>query len=243
MIKVHKHLLTCQCDDCATMFPADRFEPTWVVPRPTDTAIEVTSSAPIGHRHAAARVRLWVEPLETLASDTSDPWSGRLAHDWPGMPATDGALVRVERYAGVWRVAATSDPILAALADPVPLRRLAAEKLSARCLVLFGLAQPSDADFIECSRHGHAGTAALTCRHVTAATTPPPETVLLYGVDGDFPDLFCLPCLDRYANGDVSACITVCSLCQRDNILRANIVRKTWYGAAADAVADGGPAE
>ncbi len=150
------------------------------------------------------------------------------------MPATEGALVQVEWFAGVWRVASTTDPILSALAVPVPLRRLAADRLSARCLVMFGLAQPTDADFIECSRHGHGGTSALTCRHVHGTANERPEAVLLYGVDGDFPDLFCLACLERYAAGDISTCITVCSLCLRDTILSANIVRRTWYGAPAD---------
>lgn len=219
MIKVSLHALTCRCPDCLDMFPPDRFEPTWVLPAPTDRKTrKVTGALPLGHPQASHAFSLWVD--EDL----------RLATDWPGFPGTLGARVEVDWHAaGGPRITGTRDPALAALAHPVPLRRKAIERLNARCMVDYGLAPPDTADHIACPRHGH-GIPALACRCLAGPERL--DIVVLYGVDGDFPDALCEMCLARYLARDLSVVETVCSRCQQDNLYRHRIVSTTWYGAA-----------
>ena len=223
MIKVHKHRLTCSCDDCLEMFPSGRFEPAWAQPEPMATAGQgrpferVIGRVPLGDPAAAWTFVVWVDGDQ------------RLAGDWPGFPGTAGARVELDRAAHDGPViTGTRDPALAALAHPVPLRRLAAERLGQRCMVEYGLAPPEVADFLACPEHGE-GIPALACRHVVDG--PPADAVVVYGLDGDYPDLFCPSCLDRFSHGELSVAVTVCSHCQQRHLYRHHLVSRTWYGA------------
>lgn len=200
------------------MFPPDRYEAAWTLPRPEGRDVRrVIGRLPIGHPQSIPAAVLWVD------SDS------RLATDWPGFPGTLGALVKVESR-GEPTLVATSDPALAALADPIPLRRTTLERLNARCMVDYGLAPPDVADFVDCDRHGH-GAPALACRCVPTSDAPL-DVVVLYGLEGDYPDLLCEPCLARYTQGALDAVVTVCSRCQQQHLYRHRIVARTWYGAA-----------
>lgn len=218
MIKVHKHPLVCDCGDCASMFPPGRFEAVWVAPEPAGAARRAVGRVPIGHPRPALEVGLWVA-------------DGRLAADWPGFPGTVGAHVELaERAPGeAPLVVATRDPILSALAPPVPLRRALVDRFNARSMVDHGLAPEDSADFVACARHGH-GIGALSCACIIEAAAPR-EAALVYGLDGDYPDLFCMSCLTLYAGGDVDVCRTVCSRCQQERAYFHHIAATTWYGA------------
>lgn len=218
MIKVLTHTLTCRCDDCVQMFPHDRFEPTWTLPRPSETSRKVLGALPLGHPQAGQTFALWVDHNDCLEVD------------FPGFPGTIGARVEVDWKAyGGPKVISTHDPALKALADPIPLRRKALERLNQRLMVDYGLAPEEMADFIACERHGH-GIPALACAHVVGPE--PVDAVILYGVDGDYPDLLCEPCLERYLARDLSVVQTVCSRCQQEHLYRHHLVASTWYGAS-----------
>jgi hypothetical protein len=220
LIKLETHALTCRCDDCQQMFPPDRFEAVWTPPRPEGAAAErVTGAIPIGDPKATLSAVLWV--------DADD----RLLVDWPGLPGTAGAHVTVERSpaGGTGRVVDTTDPVLRGFRSEVPLRRKLAERFNARCLVSLGLASPETADFVPCDVHGE-GLAALTCAHLLASEEPM-EAVILYSVDGDFPDLFCRACFDAFARGHSEVAQPTCSRCQRREATRHHISHATWYGA------------
>lgn len=217
MIKVLLHELTCRCDDCAQMFPHDRFEPTWTLPQPGPDTRRALGSLPLGHPRASATFAVWL--------DADD----RLATDWPGFAGTRGAKVDVEvRGAREWAIRGTRDPALAALAAPIPLRRKALERLNQRLMVDYGLAPDDSADYVACELHGQ-GLPALACAHVVGQDAV--DAVVLYGVDGDYPDLLCEPCLERYLARDLTVVTTVCSRCQQANLYRHRLVASTWYGA------------
>lgn len=220
MIKVQNHTLTCRCDDCAQMFPHDRFEPTWTLPQPSAASRRAIGALPLGHPQAGQAFAVWL--------DSED----RLEVDWPGFPGTAGAKVEVDWRAHPPRILGTKDPALSALADPVPLRRKALERMNQRLMVDYGLASEDTADFVSCERHGH-GIPALACEHVVSALNVDQlEVVVLYGVDGDYPDLLCEPCLERYLARDLSVVQTVCSRCQQEHLYRHRLVGSTWYGAS-----------
>lgn len=225
MIKVHKHRLTCGCDDCQAMFPAGRFEPAWATPEPTAEGgaarrlERVIGRVPLGDPGATWTFVVWVDQDQ------------RLVNDWPGFPGTAGARVELDRTSHDGPIiTGTRDPALAALAAPVPLRRLAAERINARCMVEYGLAPREVGDLVACPEHGE-GAAALACAHVIDG--PPSEAVVVYGLDGDYPDLFCPACLERYALGEVDVAKVVCSRCQQRHLYRHHLVARTWYGAAS----------
>jgi len=202
------------------MFPADRFDAVWTAPRPSEGPAErVTGAIPIGDPAAPVRAVLWVDDED------------RLLTDWPGLPGSAGARVAVKRLptGATGEIVGTSDPILRGFTAEVPLRRALAERFNARCLVLFGLADPETADFVTCAEHGE-GLSALTCRHLLEASQTT-EAVILYGLDGDYPDLLCRPCFDAFAGGDASVTVTTCSRCQRRSATRHHITHATWYGA------------
>ncbi|MGM0575092.1 MAG: hypothetical protein ACQEXJ_05110 [Myxococcota bacterium] len=219
MIKLSKHRLTCDCEHCRDTFPLKRFEPTWSVPGPpTDGARAVRGHLPIGDPHPAMHFGLWMDDAECLLVD------------WPGLPGTAGARVRT-RAKGPSEppvIVDTDDPILRGFTSRIPLRRKLQERLNARCLVEFGLAQPDAADHIACEEHGQ-GVPALTCPHLMEPQ--PREVVVLYGLDGDFPDVLCQDCLQALAGGDTSVCLTTCSVCQRVRVLHHHVVATTYYGA------------
>lgn len=222
MIKVQKHRLSCGCDDCQAMFPADQFQPAWTTPAPHPE---------VGRRfeRVLGRVPLG-EPSATWMFVVYVDQDMRLADDWPGFPGTRGARVDLGPGSeGTREIIGTKDPALAALATPIPLRRLAVERLNARCMVEFGLAEAEIADFIPCEQHGQ-GVPALACSHVIESPEPIDATVV-YGVDGDYPDLFCEGCLYHYVRGDISRARTVCSYCQQAHLYRHRISTRTWYGA------------
>jgi hypothetical protein len=218
VIKLDKHPLDCACEHCQAMFPADRFEATWTAAEPEG----------VGHRRAVAHVplggaRRGVGFIVWL--DAHD----RLATDWPGFPGTAGAAVTLapKTPGESDRIVGSSDPILAALTAAVPLRRRFAERINSRCMVELGLAPEDTADFITCPRHGR-GLPALTCAHLEREGTPQ-HAVILYGVDGDFPDLLCLPCTERYAAGDLDVCVPTCSLCQQERARHHRVVQSASY--------------
>lgn len=220
MIKLETHPLTCRCESCQQMFPPDRFEAVWSPPRPEVAHAErVTGAIPIGDPRATLRATLWVDAQD------------RLLVDWPGLPGTAGAHVTVERppSGATGHIVDTSDPVLRGFRSDVPLRRKVAERLNARCLVSFGLAAPATADFVGCDVHGE-GLSALTCSHL-AANPEPMEAVILYSVDGDYPDLFCRACFDAFAQGQSDVARPTCSRCQRREATRHHIGHATWYGA------------
>ncbi len=227
MIKVHKHRLTCDCPACLDTFPPDRFEAVWNVPKPeVEGARPVRGPVPIGAARPAMLFGLWVDADQ------------RLLHDWPGFAGTAGARVELQDRPGAPAVVVgTRDPLLAALAEPVPLRRTFAERVGARCMVEFGVTRDDVADYLACDVHGE-GLPALTCAHLADPAAPPAEAVVVYGLDGDFPDAFCPPCLERFAAGDVSVCQTVCSRCQQANVYRHRVTATTWYGAKPGDVPD-----
>jgi hypothetical protein len=217
------------------MFPRGRFEPTWTFPQPTPSARRVTAAIPIGHPRAPLEFILWVDA------------SGRLAADWPGFVGTMGAQVEVDWSAhGGPRVTGTRDPVLGALADPVPLTRRFAERLNARCMRAYGLlaraddtdgaggANDGDDDTIACPRHG-AGIRAFACKCVAAEDGEARDVVVLYDVGGDFPDCMCPPCVARFQAGDPDVVVPVCSRCQQHHLYRHRVVARTWYGAAPSA--------
>lgn len=211
------------------MFPRGRFEPTWTFPQPSPDARRVAAAIPIGHPRAPVEVIVWVDP-----GGPSGP-GARLAADWPGFVGTAGAQVDVDWSApGGARVTGTRDPVLGALADPVPLTRQFAERLNARCMRAYGLlpseGAADDGDEIACARHGH-GMRALACKCVAAEGAERLEVVVLYDVGGDFPDCLCTPCLGRYQGGDASVVVPVCSRCQQHHLYRHRVVARTWYGA------------
>jgi len=223
VIKLHKHRLTCSCADCRAMFPPDRHDAVWAAPDPGDGARRAVGRVPIGAVHHALEVLVWVTPDD------------RLAVDWPGFPGTRGAQVTLKDpgpgQAPV--IVATRDPALAALGDALPLRRALVERVGARCMVEFGLAAEETADFVRCDRHG-LGASALACACV-AHGAEPRDVTIVYGLDGDYPDVFCAECLPRYAAGDLDVCVTVCSHCQQLNLYRHHIVATTHYGARPEA--------
>jgi hypothetical protein len=231
LIKLSKHALTCACLDCQTMFPPDRFDAVWSAAEPatdTETPRKVIGKIPIGAASATWAFTLFVDEQD------------RLLTDWPGFPGTAGAQVTLSTPHGAEppMVIGTRDPVLAGLAANIPLRRETVERVNRRCLVEYGLTEADTSDaYVSCDIDG-SGLAALTCAHVVAATDPI-ETALLYNVNGDYPDLFCLSCLERYAGGDVSVCVTVCSRCQQRYIYRHTLVERTWYGASNHSVDHG----
>lgn len=219
MIKVQKHHIACMCDDCQAMFPAGRFEPAWAMPEPVPAA---------GFERVVGRVPLG-EPGASWAFVVYVDADLRLADDWPGFPGTRGARVELRPGDAGREITGTRDPALAALATPIPLRRLAVERVNVRCMVEFGLADAELADYLACEQHGQ-GIPALACSHVIES----PDTIdatVVYGVDGDYPDLFCEACLYDYVRGDLSLAHSVCSYCQQAHLYRHRIVARTWYGA------------
>lgn len=223
VIKLDKHLLTCRCDDCAAMFPSDQYDVIWSTPKPTLPAMKAIGRLPLGAPGASWPFTVWLTP------------DLRLVGDWPGFPGTDGARVEVAPPSlhdpdAPAEIVGTHDPALAALAHPVPLRRRAVGRFNARCMVDYGLADDDVADYIPCDVHGH-GLPALACRCVTDAAAPL-DVAVLYDVDGDYPDAFCLACLERYTARDLSVCVTVCSRCQRAHLLRHRVVQSGCYGGA-----------
>jgi hypothetical protein len=225
VIKVNKHRLTCECEACLAMFPAKRFEAIWNLPDPeVPGAVFARAPIPIGVPKPALLFGVWCVAAEVAGFH-------RLVVDWPGFPGTAGALV-VLSDKDPPAITATPDPLLGALHDDVPLRREVATRFNARCMVEFGVAEPDAADFVACETHGH-GLAALACHHVVGQS--PMDVVVLYSVDGDFPDLLCEPCLARYAGGDLDATVTVCSRCQREHVHRHRVVARTHDGAVPTA--------
>jgi hypothetical protein len=220
VIKVIRHPLTCDCADCAAMFPHDRFEPTWTVPRPSADARRAEARLPLGHPRAGLAFVVWVDAEQ------------RLLHDWPGFPGTRGARLEMQWYRpDSGRATGSRDPALTALCDPIPLTRRLAERINQRCLVEYGLAPPEAADFVACDLHGH-GIGALACRCVLEAPEGAPvEAVVLYDTDGDYPDLICTGCLDRFMQRDMNGIVRVCSRCQQMHLMRHRLVARTWYGA------------
>jgi len=219
VIKLHKHLLVCDCAECREMFPHDRSDAVWAALDPGDGARRVLGRIPIGAASAPLEFVLWVTPDD------------RLATDWPGFPGTRGAAVTVDA-AGPGQtpvITATRDPALGALVDAIPLRRALAERFNARCMIEYGLAPEDTADLVACPRHG-SGIGALACRCVADAAEPLDVTVM-YGLDGDYPDVFCASCLARFAGGEVDVCVTVCSRCQQLNLYRHRVVATSYYGA------------
>lgn len=203
------------------MFPGDRFEPSWTVPKPSEDACRVEARLPLGHPRASLAFVVWVDEC------------GRLLHDWPGFPGTLGARVDVSWYRpGSGRITGTRDPALLALADPVPLTRRFAEKVNARCMVDYGLAPESAADFVACERHGH-GIGALTCPCVAEAGGVPRNVWVFYDPDGDYPDVVCEACADRFVAKDAAVTVRVCSRCQQEHLYRHRILGRTHYGATA----------
>jgi len=214
------------------MFPADRFEPAWTMsePRPSQGFVDaapiaggpwerVLGRVPLGSRAATWTFVVYVDRER------------RLFEDWPGFPGTRGARVDLAADLGDdgRTITGTSDPALAALAEPVPLRRIAIERVNARCMVELGLAGAEIADYVACEQHGQ-GIAALACRHIIESAASIEATVV-YDVDGAYPDLFCQACLPRYVRGDIGLAITVCSHCQQAHLYRHRLVERTWYGA------------
>lgn len=222
MKKVIRHPLTCSCDDCTTMFPSDRFEPTWTVPKPSEGAGRAEARLPLGHPRANLAFVVWVDA------------DGRLLHDWPGFPGTLGARAEVQWYRpGSGRITGTRDPALLALADPVPLTRRFAEKVNARCMVDYGLAPEETADFVTCDRHGH-GIGALACRCVAAVATEAPLDIwVFYDPDGDYPDVVCEACVEAFVAKAPDVVTRVCSRCQQEHLYRNRVVGRTHYGATA----------
>ncbi|PKN55938.1 MAG: hypothetical protein CVU56_18720 [Deltaproteobacteria bacterium HGW-Deltaproteobacteria-14] len=219
MIKLHKHLLVCDCEHCREMFPHDRHDAVWAAADPGGGARRAIGRVPIGADEAPLEFVLWV---------TADD---RLAVDWPGFPGTRGAAVTLSGTApdGAPVIVATRDPALGALSGEIPLRRALAERFTARCMEEYGLAPEGTADLVACERHG-SGVAAMACRCVVESPEALDVTVL-YGLDGDYPDVFCEACLARFARGEVDVCVTVCSRCQQLNIYRHRVIATSWYGA------------
>ena len=199
------------------MFPPDRFEPTWIQPQPAADARKTTGAIPIGHPRAVVVASVWVSP------------SGRLAADWPGFPGTIGAHVELADRQDSLVIIATRDPALAALADPVPLRRAALERLNQRNMVEYGLAPESVADFVACPTHGR-GLHALACRHVRSDAEPL-QAIVLYDPDLAFPDLYCVDCYERFQRGDIAVAEPVCSYCQAGHLHRHRLVASAVYTA------------
>ena len=221
MIKVERHPLTCACEDCKTLFPSDRFDASWPAPKPAREDIRpATAGLPIGASAPAMRFTLWL--------DESD----RLACDWPGLPGTVGARLNVRKAPPGStmddHITGTEDIILAGFNDGAPLRRKLTGRLTARLMVEFGLAQPEASDYVPCAKHT-MGAAASTCTHLQDATERR-DAVLLYGVDGDFPDLFCEPCVERLSAGDLSQIVTTCSRCLVELARHHRLVNTAWYG-------------
>ena len=225
MIKVARHPIACDCADCQTLYPPDRFDVTWTLPDPgIEGAVEARGDLPIGGRRASWACKLWVVDLQGER--------GRLATDWPGLPGTAGAAVTLSGGRAP-RIVDTIDPVLRGFTDRVPLRRRAVERLNARCMVDFGLAPADAADYIGCEHHGH-GLPATTCPHLTEGEGE--DAVLLYGVDGDYPDLLCPACVaglaaTRGRGPDAPTLLTVCSRCLQGTVHRHRVVAATWYGA------------
>jgi hypothetical protein len=221
VIKVQKHPICCDCNDCKSLFPPDRFDVTWSQPDPSLPGAEkATAQVPIGPGPAALRFHVWIDAQD------------RLVNDWPGFPGTSGAHVKVRRGPGNIppHIIDTRDPILGALRHHVPLRRRLIERFNARCMVEFGIAPMGSADHIPCDHHDH-GAPAQTCTHLRNGPAGQ-DAVVLYGLDGDLPDCFCPACVEALANGDLGVCETICSRCQQHLVYRHNIVRITHYGAA-----------
>lgn len=203
------------------MFPPDRFEAAWTLPRPSPEARRVEARLPLGHPEARQAFVVWVDG------------DSRLLHDWPGFPGTLGARLEVSWYRpDSGRATGTRDVALAALAAPIPLTRRFAEALNARCMVLYGLAPEGSADLVACERHGE-GIPARACRCAVAADERGErrEVFVFYDVNGDYPDVVCAACAPRFTGGDVSMMTLRCSRCQQRLLLRHAVVGRTWYGA------------
>jgi len=192
------------------MFPPDRFEATWVYPQPSPEARRATGRLPIGDAKARPTAVVWL--------DADD----RLVLDWPGFPGTIGAKVELTGTA----ITGTRDPALHALA--APLRKRAIEKMNQRCMVDYGLAPDDVADFVACAEHGTSGIKALACEHVIGGDAI--DVVVLYDVDGDYPDCLCVACFEAFRAGDVSVTQVVCSYCQQRHLYRHRLVAETTYG-------------
>jgi hypothetical protein len=219
--KVLAHALTCPCEDCAAMFPADRFEPAWTVPKPSAEARRVEARLPLGHPQARLAFVVWADDAQ------------RLLHDWPGFPGTAGARLEVEWYRpDSGRATGSRDVALGALAAPVPLTRRFAEAVNARCMVEYGLAPEDSADFVVCDVHGRGASAtACACVAEGGVGAAPREVFIFYDVHGAYPDLVCADCVERFVSGDLAMMRTVCCYCQQGFLRRHHVVGRTWYGA------------
>ena len=221
LIKIERHPLTCTCADCETLFPADRFDASWPAPKPErDDIRPATAGIPIGSPNPALRFTLWL--------DEDD----RLACDWPGLPGTIGAKVSVRRAPKHSNmddhVTGSNDIILAGFCEGAPLRRKLVTRFNARLMVEFGLATPEASDYVPCTQHG-LGASSMTCTHLEQ-TEVRRDAVMLYGVDGDFPDLFCEACVADLNEGVMEHIKTTCSRCLSVLAHRHRIVATGWYG-------------
>ena len=221
MIKVEKHPLTCACSDCLTLFPADRFDASWPAPRPAREGVRsVSAGIPIGSPSPALRFTLWL--------DEDD----RLACDWPGLPGTIGARVNLRKAPPHStlddHVTGSDDIILAGFCEGAPLRRKLTTRFNARLMVEFGLAHPSASDYVSCPHHT-MGASSMTCSHLQNSDVRK-DAVVLYGVDGDYPDLFCPACVDALNAGDLTHTTTTCSRCLSVLARHHRVVATAWYG-------------
>ena len=224
MIKVARHPLVCACPACETLFPADRFEASWPAPKPEREGIrEVSAGIPIGSSRPALRFTLWLDEED------------RLACDWPGLPGTRGARVKVRKAAPNStmqdHVTGSDDLILRGFCEGAPLRRKLTERFNGRLMVEFGLADASTSDYVPCPHHT-LGVSAMTCTHLQEATGRR-DAVLLYGVDGDFPDLFCQSCVDSLNAQNIDHLVTTCSHCLSALARHHRVVSTAWYGQSA----------
>ena len=221
MIKVDRHPLVCGCEECATLFPSDRFDASWPAPKPERPDIRpATAGLPIGSPTPAMRFKVWL--------DSED----RLACDWPGLPGTRGARVSLRasppHSEAPAHITGSDDVLLAGFCEGAPLRRKLTTRFTARLMVEFGLAEPHIADYVPCDKHG-SGISASTCVHLQEATERR-DAVMLYGVDGDFPDLFCESCVEDLGKGNLDSVVTTCSHCLALLARHHRVVSTGWYG-------------
>ena len=95
-------------------------------------------------------------------------------------------------------------------------------------MVEFGLAEPSASDYIHCPKHS-LGASSMTCTHLQDAEVRQ-DAVMLYGVDGEFPDLICRACVDDMNAGSVDHIVPACSRCVSVLARHHRIVATAWYG-------------